>query len=164
MSERESPGMRHESWTERQIREAQERGAFDDLPGAGKPIPGLDEPFTADRWAAEWVRREGGDLGALLPPMLALRKERAALLAGLEQVPSEAMLRELVGDFNGRLLELYRRSMEGPLIAVGLLDVEETVAAWRQARPAPESAPADTPVPKPARRWWWRIGPPADPR
>lgn len=30
-----------ESWIDRQIREAQERGEFDDLPGAGEPIKGL---------------------------------------------------------------------------------------------------------------------------
>jgi hypothetical protein len=52
MTERKPPGMRYEDWIERQIREAQERGAFDDLPGAGKPIPGLDRPFTAQAGVA----------------------------------------------------------------------------------------------------------------
>jgi hypothetical protein len=61
MTEREPPGMRCEDWIERQIREAQERGAFDDLPGAGKPIPGLDRPFTVPAgscvgWGAAWDR------------------------------------------------------------------------------------------------------------
>jgi Domain of unknown function (DUF1992) len=30
---------------ENRIREAMENGEFDDLPGLGKPIPGIDEPY-----------------------------------------------------------------------------------------------------------------------
>jgi hypothetical protein len=44
VSERKPAEMAIETWVERQIREAQERGAFDNLPGAGKPIPGIAEP------------------------------------------------------------------------------------------------------------------------
>jgi hypothetical protein len=43
---------------ERQICEAMERGEFDDLSGAGKPIEGLDRPYDPAWWAREWVRRE----------------------------------------------------------------------------------------------------------
>jgi len=32
-----------ESWIEQQIREAQEKGVFDHLPGAGKPLSDLDD-------------------------------------------------------------------------------------------------------------------------
>ena len=168
MTERKPPWMRPESWVERQIREAQERGAFDDLPGAGKPIPGLDRPFTAQQWAADWAQREGGDLAALLPPLLALRKERAALLASLPQIPSEVALREVVEDFNRRLLDQYRRPMDGPLVAVGVLDVEETAAKWQEQRPKPaprpepQSEPRSAPAPR-RRRWRRRAGRPADP-
>jgi hypothetical protein len=34
--------MPYESWVDRQIREAIERGEFDNLPGQGKPIKGLN--------------------------------------------------------------------------------------------------------------------------
>jgi len=153
--------MRPETWVERQIREAQERGDFDDLPGTGKPIPNLDRPFTAERWAVDWITREGGDLRGLLPPLLALRRERSELLASLAEIPSEAILRETVADFNRRLLDQYRRPAEGPLIAVGVLDLEDTVTAWRAARPVPEPPP--DPAPPPARgRWWWPFGRRAD--
>ena len=154
-----------ESWVDRQIREATERGAFDDLPGAGKPIPGLDRPFTAERWAVDRVQREGGDLTALLPPLLALRRERAALLGALERVPSETALGTIVDDFNRRLLDQYRRPAEGPLVAVGVLDLEQTLELWREARAGravPEPAVALDP---PRRRFWpfrragrWLIG------
>jgi hypothetical protein len=155
MTERKPPGVPPETWVDRQIREAAERGAFDDLPGAGKPIPGLDRPFTAERWAVDWVQREGGDLAALLPPLLALRKERAELLGSLEQMHSETVLRAVVDDFNRRLLDQYRRPADGPLVAVGVLDPESTVQLWREARArvVPEPVVVEEPV---RRRRWFR--------
>jgi hypothetical protein len=43
---------------ERAIRKAQELGEFDDLPGAGRPIPDLDRPYDPAWWARRWVERE----------------------------------------------------------------------------------------------------------
>jgi hypothetical protein len=50
------------------IRDAAERGELDGLPGAGKPLPGLDEPYDPDWWIKRWVRRErlGRELGEAL--------------------------------------------------------------------------------------------------
>ncbi|MGV9308285.1 DnaJ family domain-containing protein [Nonomuraea sp. NPDC003727] len=45
---------RFETLIDRQIREAQERGEFDDLPGAGKPLPNRDE-LNDELW---WVKRK----------------------------------------------------------------------------------------------------------
>jgi hypothetical protein len=150
MTEKKPAYMRTEDWVERQIREARERGAFDNLEGAGKPLRGLNRTFTAEEWARDWVQRSGGDLEALLPPLLLLRKERAALLEALPTFVSEKELREMIADFNRRLLDQYRRPMDGPLIAVGVLDADETVARWEAVRPAPEPAPEPgPPAPKP---------------
>ncbi len=33
-------------------------GAFDNLPGEGKPIPGIDEPYDPLWWIKAWIRRE----------------------------------------------------------------------------------------------------------
>ena len=46
-----------ESLAERRIREAAERGEFDDLPGAGRPLPGLDGTYDPHWWVKEWLRR-----------------------------------------------------------------------------------------------------------
>ncbi len=43
---------------DRQIRQAAERGEFDDLPGAGKPIEGLDAGYDPGWWAKRYLRRE----------------------------------------------------------------------------------------------------------
>jgi hypothetical protein len=52
-----------EDLVERRIREAQARGEFENLPGAGKPIPDLDEPNDQLVWLRNWMKREGIDLG-----------------------------------------------------------------------------------------------------
>ena len=40
---------------ERSIREAIERGEFDHLPGAGKPLPDLDRQYDPDWWARRYL-------------------------------------------------------------------------------------------------------------
>ena len=150
---------RRESLVERQLREAAERGAFDNLTGAGRPIAGLDEPFSAQRWARDWIQREGGDTSALLSPLLILRKERIALLESLGLLSSEAAVREVLSDFNHRLLAEYRRPMDGPLIPVGVINADEAVASWRARHPPAPAQPAE-PAPRRRRRWRvWRRRP-----
>ncbi|HUA42024.1 MAG TPA: DUF1992 domain-containing protein, partial [Streptosporangiaceae bacterium] len=39
MTERKPHDVTFRSWIDQQISEAEERGAFDNLPGAGKPLP-----------------------------------------------------------------------------------------------------------------------------
>ncbi len=47
-----------ETVVENRIRQAIEEGKFDDLPGLGKPIPDIDEPYDPLWWVRQWVRRE----------------------------------------------------------------------------------------------------------
>jgi hypothetical protein len=57
-----------ETWIEAQIHVATEDGAFDNLPGAGKPNYGPD-----DNPLARWVKRQVGDEQfSVLPPSLEL--------------------------------------------------------------------------------------------
>ncbi|MER2092403.1 MAG: DUF1992 domain-containing protein, partial [Saccharopolyspora rectivirgula] len=58
MTERKPPDLTFESWIDRQIREAAERGEFDDLPGAGKPLP-KHAPTDELWWIRSYVEREG---------------------------------------------------------------------------------------------------------
>lgn len=44
---------------ENRIQQAIEEGQFDNLPGTGKPISGIDEPYDPLWWVSQWVRREG---------------------------------------------------------------------------------------------------------
>lgn len=53
---------------ENRIRDAVERGEFDDLSTAGKPLPDLAEPYDPNWWIRKWVKRErlGRELGEAL--------------------------------------------------------------------------------------------------
>jgi hypothetical protein len=44
---------------EQRIREAMESGQFDELPGAGKPLPETDAAYDEQWWVRGWLRREG---------------------------------------------------------------------------------------------------------
>ena len=62
-----------ESWIDRQIREAQERGEFDNLRGAGEPLKGLGGRDDENWWIKGLIERE--NLRPPLPGSLLLRKE-----------------------------------------------------------------------------------------
>lgn len=137
---------RYESWVERQIREAQERGEFDNLPGAGKPLEFLEKPQEEDWWIKRLIEREQLDMTAALPPQLALRKEAQALPEMILQERSEQTVRDLVEDFNARVRECWRRPMDGPVVAVRTVDVDEMVATWRAHRSRPPTAAKTEPT------------------
>jgi hypothetical protein len=122
--------VRYESWVERQIREAVERGEFDNLPGAGKPIPGLNGRDDENWWVKRFLERE--KLPMPLPTSLALRKEIAQLPQTLADVRTEETVRAILADLNERIRDSYRRRVDGPAVVVGLVDVEATVAKWRR--------------------------------
>jgi Domain of unknown function (DUF1992) len=151
---RKPPGMSFETWVDSQIRTAQEKGAFENLQGAGRPLPRRHTEQSSYEWALEWARRENVDPIGMLPPGLALRRERQDLPGVLARLSSESAVRAAVDDLNARIELYWRRPAEGPQVAIGQVDVEEAVALWRAERPLP-TAPAP-PVAVPFRRTWWR--------
>lgn len=158
MTERKPPGVSFETWVEHQIAQAQERGEFAALPGAGRPLKNLDREETAYDWALAKARREGVDTGAMLPPGLRLRRERDDLPQRAARLGTEAEVRALAEDYNARVEAFWRLPAESRWAAVpGLADVEALVEGWRRDRPPPVSAPV-APEPRPAvrRRWWHR--------
>ncbi|MFD6372825.1 DUF1992 domain-containing protein, partial [Streptomyces roseolus] len=72
MTDRKPPGVSFESFVDKQIREAAERGEFRRLSGFGKPLPDDAAPYDELWWIKQKMHREG--MGAL-PPALRLRKE-----------------------------------------------------------------------------------------
>ncbi len=164
MTERKPAGMRWESWIDRQIREAQERGEFDDLPGHGKPIPDLDRPHDDLWWVKDKLRREQL---SWLPPTLALRKEAEEFVEHLGRQPSEAAVRRRASELNAKIAKVNASAMAGPPARLARFDVDVLVERWRTARPdagqvrreiAARSAPAG-PADR-GRRWarLWRRG------
>jgi DnaJ family protein C protein 28 len=49
-----------EDWIDQQIREAQQRGAFDDLPGKGRPLDLTPNPYAQDREIAFKILKDAG--------------------------------------------------------------------------------------------------------
>ncbi|MDT0274305.1 DnaJ family domain-containing protein [Blastococcus goldschmidtiae] len=157
MTERKPPGVSYETWVDRQITQAQERGEFAALPGAGRPLRNLDREETAYDWALAKARREGVDTAAMLPPGLRLRRERDELPDRAARLATEAEVRALAEDYNARVEEFWRRPAESRWAAVpGLADVEALVEGWLRGRPPPPpSLPAPPPAP-PRRRFRFR--------
>ena len=124
-------GANFESLIDKQIREAQERGAFDDLPGAGKPIPDLDGPHDEMWWIKDKLRRENA---SYTPPTLLLRKEAENIHEAAAEERTEEAVRALVRDLNARIVEAIRRPMSGPPLNLGPVDVEAVVQHWRRRR------------------------------
>jgi hypothetical protein len=126
---RKPGGENWESWVDRQIREARERGEFDDLPGAGKPLPDIDRPFDEQWWVRKKLKEENI---SFLPLALQVRK---GLDEAREKIPaarSAREVRQIVADINERILEVNRSAEQGPTLPVMPLDEEGVVREWRE--------------------------------
>jgi Domain of unknown function (DUF1992) len=167
MTERKPHDVTFRSWIDQQISEAEERGAFDNLPGTGKPLPNRGDAENA--WLIGWVRREGISTEELLPTPLRLRKQSSRLASTVHELGSEQEVRDAVAELNYQIVE-WRKIPIGPPIFVALVDAEAMVASWREAQallaaPRPGTSPpapaAKPPAPvradaSPRRRWWRR--------
>lgn len=150
-------------WVDMQIQQAMRRGEFDDLPGAGKPIAGLDRPHDPDWWVKRLIERER--ITGVLPPALALRKEDAEMSATLDRIATPDGVRQAVAEFNTRIVEARRQLQGGPPVVTPLRDADGEVEAWQarrterlatqKARLAElrEAERAAAPLP-----WWRRLG------
>jgi hypothetical protein len=146
MTERKPPEMSFTSWVDQQISEAEKRGAFDNLPGTGKPLPNLGAADHGQVWLRDYLRREGVSSEEFLPAPLKLRKQRERLAEGVQNLRCEQEVRDAVQELN-RLIIDSRRNPEGPPIFVPRVNEEAMVAQWKAARtassPAPPAAGAD---------------------
>jgi hypothetical protein len=131
MAPRKPPGISFESFAEIQIRKAREEGFFDDLPGKGKPLENLRDAYDPLWWAKKMVKREGV---SVLPASLAIRKTVESEMKRIETLPSEAKVREAVGELNEKIRAANRASVSGPPSTQSVLDAEAVLARWRKAR------------------------------
>ena len=131
MKARRPSSQQRETWIDRQIRQAQDRGEFDGLRGAGEPIADLDRPYDALWWVRRKLREENF---SYLPPTLQLRREVEVAQAAIDRARSEREVREVVTAINARIRHVNRTDVTGPPSTVMVLDEEETVRAWRARR------------------------------
>jgi hypothetical protein len=135
--------------TEVAIQQAMRRGDFANLPGAGKPLPGIGDGRHDPDW---WIRRkiEREQLRGLGPAAYLLRTEDAELPERLDALTRPDEVRAAVEDFNARILEARRQLLGGPPVITQPRDVDAELAAWDERRTA--RAAERTPPPEPERR------------
>lgn len=142
---------------EHQIRQAQERGAFDDLPGAGKPL-NLGRTHEPDWWVKQLIERERLDMTAVLPSAMQLRKEAEGFPRSLADISREETVREVLADFNQRVRrDRLRPAPAGmPQVIAPIVDVDELVEQWRRIRDARTAGREEPAEVSPVKRRWWR--------
>lgn len=142
------------------VRDAMARGEFDNLKYAGKPIPGLGDGHDPDWWIKGLMQRE--NVTGLGPKAILLRTEDAELDARLDTRWSEKQVREIVEDFNVRVIDARRQLEGGPPVVTRTRDVGQEVLRWRErkaAAAADEAAQAAAAAPERERRQpWWKRG------
>nr|WTB29146.1 DUF1992 domain-containing protein [Streptomyces sp. NBC_00830] len=131
MTERKPAGVSFESWVDKQIREAEQRGDFSQLPGFGKPLPGIDRPYDETWWIKAKMQREGV---SMLPPALALRKEAEDTRTAVSEARSEAEVRRMLTEVNEKIEAAIRRPPPGPLLNLRPFDIDAVVEEWRADR------------------------------
>jgi Domain of unknown function (DUF1992) len=171
MTERKPAGKSFTSWIDQQIQEAQDRGAFDDLPGTGKPLPRRSAADDAQAWLRDKLQREGVSTEELLPVPLKLRRQSERLAESVQELRTEQEVRDVVAELNRRIIE-WRRVPLGPQIFVPLVNADQMVDQWRERRAAQARSLGDAGRPpggdrlarRPARtsptdrpRWWQRL-------
>ena len=143
------------------IRDAMAQGKFDHLKYAGKPIPGLGEKYDPDWWVKGLIQRE--NLTGMGPKAIMLRTEDAGLDARIDEQPSERQVRQLLEDFNARVIDARRQLQGGPPVVTRTRDVESEVRRWVERRAARAAATAELEARQEpgqiGRRWWRRIWP-----
>ena len=137
------------------IRDAMAQGKFDNLKYAGRPIPGLGEAYDPDWWVKGLLQRE--NITGLGPKAILLRTEDAGLDAKLDAEFSERQVRDILADFNGRVIDARRQLQGGPPVITKTRDVDAELERWRARREAAAAAAPPEPEPEEKRSWWRRI-------
>ena len=130
MTERKPPGVSFETWIDKQIRAAEARGEFDDLPGKGKPLPDLDRPRDEMWWVRSWLKRENVDY---LPPTMQIRKDVDDARERIRQATTEAEVVAIVEAINEKIRHVNRTAVDGPPSNVYPLHLETVLEKWRNA-------------------------------
>jgi hypothetical protein len=152
---------RQHEYVDLQIKQAMDRGDFDNLPGAGKPIKNLGTQHDPDWWVKQLIERE--KITGVLPPALQLRKDDAELDAKLDRHTAESEVRRELEEFNARVMKARYTPVDGPPLVTMPRDVEAEVDAWRgrglARRRAAAARRAEGPAPapearRPRRRWF----------
>lgn len=133
MTVRKPRGTSWESWIDTQIRDARAQGAFDNLPGAGEPLEGLDAPHDEMWWVRSFLKREGL---SFLPETLQLKLDVERGMERLQTLHSRREAERILRELNTRILHVNSRggSLGGPPSTLSPLDVDVLLERWEADR------------------------------
>ena len=98
---------------EQRIKEAQERGEFDNLPGRGKPLNLEDDSHVPEDLRLAYKILKNADC---LPPELQERKEIRQMEDLLASLPDEKERYKLIKKINFRIMKLNMVGRKSPLL------------------------------------------------
>ena len=119
------PDERWESFADRLIAEAQERGDFDHLPGFGQPSPLIDAPYDEHWWLRDKLKHEQL---TNMPPALAIREDVRRTLEQARQINDEPAVRQLLEALNERIHHANQSGRAGPTSTTLPVDIEQFLA------------------------------------
>ena len=120
-----------EASVERQIRAVIERGDFDNLPGSGEPIAGLDRRTTSSGGSG---RRCATKDSRSSQPRWCLRREVADARDRIAAAATEEEIHRLVAAINRRIADVNAHATDGPSSDVVPLAIERVLSDWQRAR------------------------------
>ncbi len=119
------------------------RGEFDNLAGAGRPLPAQwFAEHAPDWWLHRKIAQEDLPVSAVLPPSVLVRQQKAQIQQTLAEVSSEDQAREVIEDLNARIVEVNLSQRGQHVVLTKKLLVEETLAEWRRLRQSQPGAGA----------------------
>ena len=102
-----------EKIVEKRIKEAMERGEFDDLPGRGERLKLEDDSNVPEDLRLAYKILKNADC---LPPELELRKEIRQMEDLLENIPDEKEKYRLIKKINFKIMQLNMTRKGSPLL------------------------------------------------
>ena len=146
---RKIPPRAWESAVEKQIREAMERGEFDDLPGQGKPLDLRRDPNVPEEWELAFkLLKDAGFAPAWIEESREIRTARAELFEPFDSYLKSlrrsrprrpAYEAQLCADFRknaqelNRRIDVYNLQAPSPLVHHARIQIEQEIAKFKHA-------------------------------
>ncbi len=103
----------YEKIVEQRIKEAMEKGEFDDLPGKGRPIPLEDDSHVPEDLRLAYKVLKNADC---LPPELLEKKEILQMEDMLTMIPDAKERYKLIKKINFKIMKLNMMGKKSPLL------------------------------------------------
>jgi hypothetical protein len=103
----------YEKIVEQRIKEAMEKGEFNDLPGKGKPLPLEDDSHVPEDLRLAYKVLKNANC---LPPELLEKKEILQMEDMLAKIPDEKERYKLIKKINFKIMKLNEIGRKSPLL------------------------------------------------